>query len=167
MNIEAVSQRALELHEKASMPLSEALALAMREAAPGPIWPIARLFIDSGGNVCGDSHLYAPGLPEGEHDVYPLPVDANAAPFWCEQTETWLYKDETRKAFKNRPLDPQPPKPPQRFMVSSIKHQAGIVSLVTLNAEDVLPPLESGQEVTLMPAHGVGVALKVKENDRG
>lgn len=45
-----------------------------------PIWPIARLFIDSGGNVCGDSHLYAPGLPEGVHDVYPLPVDAEAVP---------------------------------------------------------------------------------------
>jgi hypothetical protein len=80
MDADRVAQRALELHEKASMPLAEALALALREAAPGPIWPIARLFIDSGGNVCGASRLYAPGLPEGEHDVYPLPVDAAAAP---------------------------------------------------------------------------------------
>lgn len=80
IDADRVAQRALDLHEKASMPLAEALALALREAAPSPIWPIARLFIDSAGNVCSDSHLYAPGLPEGEHDVYPLPVDADAAP---------------------------------------------------------------------------------------
>ena len=80
MDADRVAQRALELHERASMPLSEALALAINEAAPGPIWPIARLFIDSAGNVCSDSHLYAPGLPEGEHDVYPLPVDSGARP---------------------------------------------------------------------------------------
>lgn len=80
MDADRVAQRTLELHEKASMPLSEALALALSEAAPGPIWPIARLFIDSAGNVCSDSHLYAPGLPEGEHDVYPLPVNADGAP---------------------------------------------------------------------------------------
>jgi hypothetical protein len=61
----------------------EAAAMLRRWPASGeahPIWPIARLFIDSGGNICGDSHLYAPGLPEGVHDVYPLPVNADAVP---------------------------------------------------------------------------------------
>lgn len=64
------------------------LPAEMAQAADGaetpqeapPIWPIARLFIDSGGNIGGDSHLYAPGLPEGVHDVYPLPVNADAVP---------------------------------------------------------------------------------------
>lgn len=79
MDADRVAQRALDLHEKASMPLAEALALALREAAPGPIWPCAKLVIRDG-VVCVSSHQYAPGLPDGEHDVYPLPVDADAAP---------------------------------------------------------------------------------------
>jgi hypothetical protein len=37
----------------------------------------------------------------------------------------------------------------QRFIVTSIKHKVGIVTLCTLNAEDVQPPLEAGQEVAL------------------
>lgn len=163
MDADRVAQRALELHEKASMPLAEALALAIREAAPGPIWPCAKLVIRDG-QVSLQSHQYAPGLPDGEHDVFPVAVNANREPFWCEPTQTWLYKDETRKAFKNRPLDPQPPAPAQRFMVSSIKHQAGIVTLVTLNAEDVRPPLEAGQEVMLAP--GVALPQPGQENDR-
>lgn len=49
-------------------------------------------------------------------------------------------------------------------MVSSIKHRAGIVTLVTMNAEDVLPPLEAGQHVTLSP---LGVLGTPKEDDHG
>ncbi|HEY0915671.1 MAG TPA: hypothetical protein VGE22_12440 [Solimonas sp.] len=79
MDADRVAQRALDLHEKASMPLAEALALAINEAAPGPIWPCAKLVIRNG-VVCVSSHQYAPGLPDGEHDVYPLPVDADACP---------------------------------------------------------------------------------------
>lgn len=52
---------------------------------PGAIWPIARLFVDSGGNIAGDSHLYAPGLPEGVHNVYPLPVNADEVPIATER----------------------------------------------------------------------------------
>jgi hypothetical protein len=78
MDAERVAQRALDLHEKASMPLAEALQLALDEAS-GPIWPCAKLVIRNG-VVCVSSHQYAPGLPDGEHDVYPLPVDADACP---------------------------------------------------------------------------------------
>lgn len=79
MNHEAVAARALELHEKAFMPLSQALELALSEAAPSPIWPCAKLVIKDG-QVNLLSHQYAPGLPDGEHDVYPLPVDSDACP---------------------------------------------------------------------------------------
>jgi len=79
MDADRVAQRALELHEKASMPLAEALVLAINEAAPSPIWPCAKLVIRNG-VVCVSSHQYAPGLPDGEHDVYPLPVDSDAEP---------------------------------------------------------------------------------------
>lgn len=77
MDADRVAQRALELHDKASMPLAEALALALREAAASPIWPCAKLVIRNG-VVCVSSHQYAPGLPDGEHDVYPLPADSDA-----------------------------------------------------------------------------------------
>lgn len=79
MDADRVAQRAMDLHEKASMPLAEALALAINEAAPSPIWPCAKLVI-KGGVVSLESHQYAPGLPDGEHDVYPLPVDSDAEP---------------------------------------------------------------------------------------
>lgn len=80
MDADRVAQRALDLHEKASMPLAEALALAINEAAPSPIWPCAKLVIKDG-QVSLLSHQYAPGLPDGEHDVYPLPVDAEECPY--------------------------------------------------------------------------------------
>lgn len=89
MNHEAVAARALDLHEKASMPLSQALELALSEATPSPIWPCAKLVI-KGGMVSLESHQYAPGLPDGEHDVYPLPVDAGAVP--AGVTEVGLQK---------------------------------------------------------------------------
>lgn len=105
MNIEAVTQRAIDLHEKAFMPLSQALELALSEAAPSPIWPCAKLVI-RGGKVTAESHQYAPGLPDGEHDVYPLPVDSDAEPapsvpevspvkHWCETCEGLGTIDET------------------------------------------------------------------------
>ena len=78
MDADRVAQRALELHDNASMPLVEALTLALNEAA-GPIWPCAKLAIRDG-KVTTESHQYAPGLPDGEHDVYPMPVDTDAAP---------------------------------------------------------------------------------------
>jgi hypothetical protein len=43
-----------------------------------PIWPIAKLTIKDG--LCVRAGLYAPGLPDGEHNVYPLPVNADAVP---------------------------------------------------------------------------------------
>lgn len=78
MDAERVAQRAIDLHELAFMPLAQALELALREAT-GPIWPCAKLVIRNG-VVCVSSHQYAPGLPDGEHDVYPLPVDSDAVP---------------------------------------------------------------------------------------
>jgi hypothetical protein len=41
------------------------------------IAPIARLAVDEEGRVTG-AILYAPGLPPGEHDVYPVPMGAAA-----------------------------------------------------------------------------------------
>lgn len=91
MNADRVAQRALELHDNLSMPLAEALALAINEAAQSPIWPCAKLVI-KGGVVSLESHQYAPGLPDGEHDVYPRPVDADGAP-----THGVAVPDESRK----------------------------------------------------------------------
>lgn len=79
MDADHVAQRALDLHEKAFMPLSQALELALSEATPSPIWPCAKLVIKDG-QVSLLSHQYAPGLPDGEHDVYPLLVDSATCP---------------------------------------------------------------------------------------
>lgn len=48
---------------------------------------------------------------------------------------------------------------PQQFIVTSIKHLAGVVTLVTREEDAVQPPLESGQLVTLTRADAHGVAL--------
>lgn len=43
----------------------------------GEIWPIAKLVIDNG-KVTAASTLFAPGLPDGEHEVYPVPMMSDA-----------------------------------------------------------------------------------------
>ncbi len=75
-----ILKRTNDLHEKAGMPWEEAEALARRESAqptPDDIWPIAKLTI-KGASI--SARLYAPGLPDGEHDVYPVPLVAPAHP---------------------------------------------------------------------------------------
>jgi hypothetical protein len=77
---------------------------------------------------------------------------------WTIITNEWFAKETA--ANGNLPIEPLFTHPAQastaqRFMVTSINHKAGIVTLCTLNAEDVQPPLESGQEVTLSQASTV------------
>lgn len=53
------------------------VAMALEDAAPElalGIMPIAKLTVDVTGNIASSS-LYAPGLPPGDHDVYPEPLD--------------------------------------------------------------------------------------------
>lgn len=42
--------------------------------------PIARITIGKSGAIFGPQHLYAPGLPPGEHDLWCVPVRAAAQP---------------------------------------------------------------------------------------
>ena len=42
--------------------------------------PIARITIGKSGGIFGPQHLYAPGLPPGEHDLWCVPVRAAAQP---------------------------------------------------------------------------------------
>jgi hypothetical protein len=43
----------------------------MSADTPSEIWPICRITVDAEGKVI-DTLLYAPGLPEGTHDLYPV-----------------------------------------------------------------------------------------------
>jgi hypothetical protein len=65
-----------------------------RRATPSPsqagpedvddVWPIVNVTVDEDGKVT-EAKLYAPGLPPGNHDVYPVRV-----PYMDEHTEAWL-----------------------------------------------------------------------------
>lgn len=48
------------------------------------VWPIVNIDVDATGKVT-NAKLYAPGLPAGNHDVYPVRV-----PYMDEHTEAWL-----------------------------------------------------------------------------
>lgn len=48
------------------------------------IWPCINIDVDERGNVT-NAKLYSPGLPAGNHDVYPVRV-----PYMDEHTEAWL-----------------------------------------------------------------------------
>jgi len=47
------------------------------------IWPIVNVTVDAQGNIT-EAKCYAPGLPPGNHDVYPVRV-----PYMDEHTEAW------------------------------------------------------------------------------
>lgn len=53
------------------------------------IWPIVNLDVDEAGNIT-NAKLYSPGLPAGNHDVYPVRV-----PYMDEHTEAWLTVSKT------------------------------------------------------------------------
>ncbi|HSC06123.1 MAG TPA: hypothetical protein VLD59_04795 [Steroidobacteraceae bacterium] len=54
------------------------------EPAEDPdVWPIVNVTVDEAGKIT-DAKLYAPGLPAGNHDVYPVKV-----PYINEHTEAW------------------------------------------------------------------------------
>ena len=48
------------------------------------VWPIVNITVSDSGEVTS-AKLYAPGLPPGNHDVYPVRV-----PYMDEHTEAWL-----------------------------------------------------------------------------
>lgn len=49
-------------------------AAPSERADPETDWPIARLRFDAGGTAVDVVKTYTPGLPEGEHDVWCVPV---------------------------------------------------------------------------------------------
>lgn len=55
-------------------------------AESGPIAPIAAIRVSEDGMV-EVLHLYAPGLPAGEHDLFPVPLNPNGEmrPMWSAQ----------------------------------------------------------------------------------
>ncbi len=65
-------------------PGAEAAVTAEAAAQADDVWPIVNLDIDEQG-VITNAKLYAPGLPAGNHDVYPVRV-----PYMDEHTEAWL-----------------------------------------------------------------------------
>lgn len=57
------------------------------------IWPCVNIDVDESGNIT-NAKLYSPGLPAGNHDVYPVRV-----PYMDEHTEAWrACVDELEKA---------------------------------------------------------------------
>lgn len=51
--------------------------------AESEVWPCVNIDVDDAGNVT-NAKLYSPGLPAGNHDVYPVRV-----PYMDEHTEAW------------------------------------------------------------------------------
>lgn len=59
-------------------------ALAATPAADeSEVWPCVNIDVDDDGNIT-NAKLYSPGLPAGNHDVYPVRV-----PYMDEHTEAW------------------------------------------------------------------------------
>ncbi|BCX51625.1 hypothetical protein CTYAZ2_12070 [Comamonas testosteroni] len=93
----AVGRLAKDGTERGDFKTSEVLALAIvREALSVPvpclhqiqepeddIWPCLNIDVDESGNIT-NAKLYSPGLPAGNHDVYPVRV-----PYMDEHTEAW------------------------------------------------------------------------------
>ena len=67
---------------KALVAVRAALA-ATPAAAESDVWPCVNIDVDDAGNVTS-AKLYSPGLPAGNHDVYPVRV-----PYMDEHTEAW------------------------------------------------------------------------------
>ena len=94
----AVGRLAKDGTERGDFKPSEVLALAcVREALAMPvtclhqiqepeadIWPCVNIDVDDSGKIT-NAKLYSPGLPAGNHDVYPVRV-----PYMDEHTEAWL-----------------------------------------------------------------------------
>ncbi len=103
----AVGRLAKNDTERGDFKPSEVLALAIvREALAKPvtclhkiqepeadIWPCVNIDVDDSGKIT-NAKLYSPGLPAGNHDVYPVRV-----PYMDEHTEAWrACVDELEKA---------------------------------------------------------------------
>lgn len=57
------------------------------------VWPIVNVTVNEDGQI-ESAKLYAPGLPPGNHDVYPVRV-----PYMDEHTEAWLAVAKARMYF--------------------------------------------------------------------
>lgn len=103
----AVGRLAKDGTERGDFKPSELLALAcVRHALAMPvtclhqiqepeadIWPCVNIDVDASGKIT-NAKLYSPGLPAGNHDVYPVRV-----PYMDEHTEAWrACVDELEKA---------------------------------------------------------------------
>ncbi|WP_131421499.1 hypothetical protein, partial [Comamonas thiooxydans] len=103
----AVGRLTMDGTERGGFKPSEVLALAcVREALAMPvtclhqiqepeadIWPCVNIDVDDSGKIT-NAKLYSPGLPAGNHDVYPVRV-----PYMDEHTEAWrACVDELEKA---------------------------------------------------------------------
>ncbi len=65
-------------------PVRAPATLQRPEADDSEVWPIVNIDVDDAGNI-SNAKLYAPGLPAGNHDVFPIRV-----PYIDEHTEAWL-----------------------------------------------------------------------------
>jgi hypothetical protein len=54
----------------------DAALSAAHEPATGPVAPIACIRVGED-DTCEVVHLYAPGLPPGQHDLFPVPLNPN------------------------------------------------------------------------------------------
>ncbi|TXD58841.1 hypothetical protein FUT88_13245 [Ralstonia sp. TCR112] len=64
--------------------LTRASAATVAEPDTDNVWPIVNITVSENGEVTA-AKLYAPGLPAGNHDVYPVRV-----PYMDEHTEAWM-----------------------------------------------------------------------------
>ena len=82
------TQAARDLTEQRKRELVEAIAapqcLLQIQEPEADIWPCVNIDVDERGNVT-NAKLYSPGLPAGNHDVYPVRV-----PYIDEHSEAWL-----------------------------------------------------------------------------
>lgn len=96
------------LRQAAKYTLTDAMERLLIEAAEAlvtpdsrEVWPIVNVTVDETGKII-EAKQYAPGLPPGSHDVYPVKV-----PYMDEHTEAWLavcrVLDETRPRWRDGP----------------------------------------------------------------
>lgn len=76
----------LRLPPTTGLPQAAYCASAATVAEPDTdnVWPIVNITVSESGEVTA-AKLYAPGLPAGNHDVYPVRV-----PYMDEHTEAWM-----------------------------------------------------------------------------
>lgn len=79
--------------------LNRASATTVAEPDTDNVWPIVNVTVSESGEVTA-AKLYAPGLPAGNHDVYPVRV-----PYMDEHTEAWMAVSKALKEVAPDYLD--------------------------------------------------------------